>query len=268
MSPAISITLTDLGLGDLIVGRHAFDRSLDPAIPVVGDQTGIDYETLARTNPTHVLLEQTADGLPGLLNRLADERGWVVESLPMLALDDIPAAVDQLARLFQSIAGVSTRAAPLHRRMDIAWRPRPELAPRTGRTLIVYWVSPIGVAGPGSFHHDLLKRMGFEVVPATGSPYITLDLEDLNRLDPDSILLLTPDLNPDDLDGVIEPWRKLGLCAVDANRIAILNDWRFLTPSSAMIDFADRVVEAVSAWPVNSDDAGPSPGKRQSESKP
>lgn len=242
--------LVDLGLGEFIVGRHGFDQSIDTAIPIVGDQTGIDYETLARTAPTHVLLQQTANNTPGLLNKLADQRGWIVQSLPLLALDDIPRAIDQLAALFGSVDGVIANAEKLRQRMDSAWRPRPGLAHRAGRTLIVYWVAPVGVAGPGSFHHDALTKMGLEVVPATGSPYITLDLEDLNRLNPDSILLLTPDVNQANLDAAVSPWKKLKLSAIGTGQISILNDPQFLTPSTAMIDFANRVAGVVASWPI------------------
>ncbi len=249
MSPAISIMLDDLGLSSLIVGRHGSDTSLDSSIPVIGDQSGIDYESLARLKPTHVLLQQSVEGAPKLLDELAAERNWSVQSLPLLELSEIPDALNVLAETFSNEPGVPERAESLHERMNAAWSERPDLAKRAGATLCVYWVSPIGVAGPGSFHHDLLVRMGFDALPATGSAYITLDREDLKRLNPDSIFILTPDIGEAELAAAIEPWRELGVSAVDSGRVVVLNNWSYLTPSTAMIDLADRIAATTESWP-------------------
>lgn len=240
--------LIDLGLENVIVGRHGWDRELDASLPVVGDQTGVDYEALARVRPTHVLIQQTATETPQLLFDLASKRGWAVVSLPLLALDDIPRAVDTLHREFASIDGVGDRAAAIVERMDAAWRPRPELNARAGRTLCVYWTSPIGVAGPGSFHHDLLKRMGVEALPVSGAPFITLDLEDLRRMNPDSIIFLSTDITDENLPAIVDDWRRLGLSALESGRVAALSDPRFLTPSTAMIDLADAIAAAAAEW--------------------
>lgn len=258
LSPAISIILTDLGLGPSIVGRHGWDQSLSPDLPVVGDQTGIDYEKLARVHPTHIVLERSVDGPPGLLLDLAEKRHWTILTVPLLALDDIPAAVTTLAAAFSSVSPEATsRAAALLGRMNTAWRTRPDLAHRAGRTLCVYWISPIGVAGPGSFHHDLLGRLGLDAVPRQGGPYITLDLEDLKRLDPDFIMFLTPDLDRAGVDAALKPWRSLHLAAIESGRIAVFNQWRYLTPSPAMIDLADQITQVVSTqWPGVDEPAG------------
>lgn len=258
LSPAITIMLHDLGLADYVVGRHAWDRTLPTSTPVVGDQTGIDYEQLARLAPTHILLQQTAGGEPELLKTLAHERGWTSLSMPLLALDDIPRAIDLMANEFAAIPGVPNRAAEIHRRISEAWRPREALAESAGRTLVVYWTSPIGVAGPGSFHHDLLLRMGFRAVPATGSPFITLDFEDVRRLAPESIHILTPDLAEDEARKAIRAWEKLDLPAVQSGRIILWSDPRFLTPSTAMIDFAEELTAKIEAWSESAAPGAPS----------
>lgn len=253
MSPAISIMLHDLGLADRIVGRHGSDNWVDASVPVVGDQSGLDYETLARAKPTHVLMQESAGGTPALLEELANERGWTVLTLPLLQLDEISGAVEALASAFSEQPGVPDRADALLARMRSAWAARPDLAAGAGRTLCVYWVSPISVAGPGSFHHDLLLRMGIDALPESGGAYITLDREDLKRLNPDSILILSPDVSEDELAGAIASWRSLGVVAVEEGRVAVLNDWRFLTPSTAMIDFADRIAAVINGWPQRDD---------------
>jgi len=254
LSPAISILLTELGLKPHIVGRHGWDRTLDPDLPVVGDQTGIDYEQLLRLHPTDIVREQGADEPPRRLFQLAQEKNWHILSVPLLALDDIPRSVSAMADFFEkSSPDVAGRSAEILKRAHDAWRFNPDLAQRAGRTLCVYWTSPIGVAGPGSFHHDLLGRLGIEAVPTKGGPYITLDLEDLKRLNPDTIFLLTPDLDAAGVEAALKPWRALGLNAIASGRVVLFDDWRFLTPSTAMIDLAGRITQAVSDWPIRSE---------------
>ncbi len=241
LSPAMSIILADLGLADRIVGRHGFDRTLDSALPVVGDQTGVDYETIARVEPTHIIIEQGADGLPAMLGSLAAERGWTIVARPMLALDDIPAATNALAETFADQPGVAARHADLRARFDRAWATDTMLAQRLGRTLVVYWTSPIGVAGPGSFHHDLLVRLGVTALPGSGGPYQTLDAEDLRRLGPESVLLLAPDLTDADIDAVRERWKAWEIPAAVRGRVTAIRRWTFLTPSTSMIEFAEEL---------------------------
>lgn len=247
LSPAISIILNDLGLGDRIIGRHAFDESVDASLPVVGDQSGVDYEVLARLQPTHVLMQDGAGELPSMLVQVARDRHWELLELPLLQLNDIPNAVTMLSTEFADDA-VRTRSEALQARMARAWRPRPELAPVLGRSLSVYWVSPIGVAGPGSFHHDLMLRLGFASLPETGAAYVSLDREDLKRLNPDSVFILSPEAGDMDRETLLAPWAELGLSAIENDRVAILDDWRFLTPSTAMIDLAEHIVVHAERW--------------------
>src|SRR5688572_2242849 len=57
LSPGLAVTMRDLGLGDLLAGRHGFDAWSDPALPVCGDQSGLDYERLLAVRPTHILVQ-------------------------------------------------------------------------------------------------------------------------------------------------------------------------------------------------------------------
>jgi len=250
LSPGISITLGELGLAERLVGRHGWDRSVDQGLPVVGDQSGIDYEALARTQPTHILMEESADGAPALLSTLADKRGWRVIRLPLLALDDITAAVRTLAAEFSDQPGVADAASRLLARAESAWRESPGLASRAGRTLVVYWTSPIGVAGPGSFHHDLLLRLGVTAVPEVGGPFQTLDAEDMIAAAPDSLILLTPELDDAGVEKVIARWRGYGVPAARRGRVAVLRDWRYLTPSPAILALADDLRRIAHGWPA------------------
>lgn len=241
LSPALAIILDDLALADRIVARHAFDDYTDRSVPVAGDQSGVDYELLGRAEPTHVLLEWGARDLPARLADLAVSRGWTVVDYPMLTLDDIRAATIDLGGHFDA----ADRAGALIARMDEAWAPVPGLAERAGRTLPLYWTNPPGAAGPGSFHHQLLERLGVTLALADGAAYIEFDPEDLRRLDPDTIVLFAPNADPDDLDEILSPLRRLDLRAVREGRVILINHPWCQTPSTAMIEVAEQTAEAL-----------------------
>ncbi len=246
LSPAIGVILRDLGFEHRIVARHGFDEVLDPALPIAGDQAGIDYEVLARARPTHVFLEWGSRDLPERLTTLAADRGWALRSFPLLSLEDIRAAAVELSRL---PGGESTpdRAAALLAAMDRAWSPRSGLGERAGRTLILYWTNPPGAAGPGSYHHQILERLGVPPALETGPPYASLDAESLRRLDPDTILLLSPGANPDKLTELLGPVADWRIRAVEAGRVGLVSHPLSQTACTAMVEVADEMVKALDA---------------------
>lgn len=249
LSPAVADLLADLGLSSHIVARHAFDRFSEQTLPVVGDQSGIDYERLLRVRPTHVLLEWGAREPPARLAALAKANGWDVQDIPLLTLSDIRDATARLATMFDA----SASASALLLQMDVAWSERDGLGEFAGRTLPLYWTNPIGVAGPGSFHHQLLAAMGVTLAIAEGNPYITLDPEDLVRLNPDTIVLFAPGVEIDALADAVAPLDDLHLRAVELGRVILINDPKCLTPSAAMIGIANQTAESLrTLGPVDS----------------
>ena len=134
LSPAISRTLADLGLADRLVGRSRFCRAVEPAIPVVGDLTSVDYEILIRLKPTHVLLQPPLAGLDAELARLAQEQGWTLGVWPSInGVDDIEKLLKELPdKLY---AQPSSEATEIRRRADARTRPSvPGPDPCTERT--------------------------------------------------------------------------------------------------------------------------------------
>ena len=246
LSPALADLLVDLALGDLIVGRHAYDRFLPDELPTVGDQSGIDYERLIRLCPTHVLLEWGSRDPPSRLLSLGADRAWVIRDFPMLTLDDIRDAALAMGEIFDH----AEQAQALAARMDDAWTAREGLGAHAGRTLPVYWTDPVGVAGPGSFHHQILEALGIEPAVREGSAYIQMDPEDLRRLDPDTIVIFSPGLDEAGLADALAPLERLQLRAINEGRVVLINDAKCQTPSSAMIEVAEEVAEKVGALPV------------------
>lgn len=256
LSPAIAVTLADLGLADRIVARHAYDNFSNPALPVVGDQSGIDYESLVRVNPTHVLLEWGSRDPPPRLTALAASRGWTVRTFKLLTLADIRSATGELAAL---VGGPDAAAAAerLVREMDHAWAPRPGLGVRVGTTLTLYWTDPVGAAGPGSFHEQILRGLGVRPADVGRSPYAVLDPETVRRMDPDTILLIMPDADVRDPAALLGPLSHMDLRAVRERRVAVVTDRFGQTPCSRLGGVAEAMADALQGLPPVESGADP-----------
>lgn len=248
LSPGIGETLDALGLGEFVVGRHAFDHGWPDDIPVVGDQNGIDYERLVRLEPTHVLLERSASGPPPRLDGFAGKNGFVVREIPMLTLDDIRGCIGFLPTLFR-VEGVNDRAMELLEAMDEALRPLEQIDDRAGRMLLLYWTDPIGVAGPGSYHSEIVRSLGALLAVDTGRAYQELDAEDTRRLYPDSIALFIPGADPSRRAELLGILATLDLRAVNSGRVAIVNHPSAQVPGPAVIEVARQLRESISSWP-------------------
>ncbi len=261
LSPAIAVALRDIGLADLIVGRHGFDAWTNQAVPVCGDQSGIDYEALLAVRPTHVLVQWGRREIPSRLADLASRRGWKLRSFNPLSLDEVRSMSVALWDEFApGAADVGRADAPPKwlAAMDAAWRPREPGLAAAGRVLILHGASPPNALGPGSFHLQVLERLGATPAVTRGSPYITLDLEDVRALAPDAIILLSPRApgapprgaspSPDELLAALGPLAGLDIPAVRNGRIAVIDDPECLLPSTSMVRFADDLARALEPW--------------------
>lgn len=254
LSPALAITLVELGMGERIVARHGWDRSLDPAIPVAGDQTSLDYEALLRARPTHVLTEWGVRDLPHRLTGLAAEYDWRVEDFRLVTLLDIAEAASRMRELFP--AAEPSDALERFQRLAATPRTGPAEGPLwEGRVLLVMGVSPVAALGPGSAHHEVLVRVGGVPALDAGSPYMTLHQEDLVRLAPDAIVLIRtgePDAGgstfSDALDPAFTPLRNLPIPAAEHGRLAIIETPEALLPSPRLIEVAERLRQTLGAW--------------------
>jgi ABC-type Fe3+-hydroxamate transport system substrate-binding protein len=191
LSPALAIILRDLGLESHIVGRHAYDMVLPPSVPVCGNQTGIDYEALIGVRPTDVLLQWGRRELPARLQTLAREHHWAVSDYELLALDDVLSTTADLNRRFAA-ADPQHRGDDLLARMRTAWAPHPGELAAAGRILLLESIDPPAALGPGSFHHQILERLGATPAITAGKPFMTLDAEGVLSLAPDGIIIFSP----------------------------------------------------------------------------
>ena len=269
LSPALGVILQDLGLEDDIVGKHAWDMALAGSIPAVGTHDDPDLESILRLQPTHLIVQEMEARVPESLRRMAAEQGWTLWSFPLLTLDDIALTTDELH--FRLIGEPTrdprtidptehlARERPSARLAD-AWSDRGAPARAAGRVLLLAGVDPAGAMGPGSFHHQLIERLGAAPAITTGGPWQELDHEDILRLAPDAILLFRPvttDPNPVGLGA--RPTRAealaalggiaaLNIPAVREGRVAIIDHPLGLLPASSLAEVADEIAKAFEHW--------------------
>lgn len=253
LSPAIAVIIRDLGQGSKLVGRHGFDTFSDPALPVCGDQAGLDYEALLRVRPTHVLTQWGRRDRPERLATLAREHGWTLRDFPMLSLAEVEEAAATLA------ADLAVPAPPAIRLQEQGRRPD---RAAIGRVLMLYGGEPPAALGPGSFHHELLVDLGATPAVREGAAFITLDAEDVLRLAPDAIIIIAPrDPNAEtnvppppgaeNADAAVAALRglaKLDLPALRTRRVAIIDDPLSATPGTNLRTLRATLAEIVDGW--------------------
>ncbi|MHC4414489.1 MAG: ABC transporter substrate-binding protein [Planctomycetota bacterium] len=237
LSPALSRTLLDFGLGERIVGRTPFCSSLDPEIPVVGSLYDVDYERLIRLEPTHVVVQPPASGTDPQLLRLARQHGWTVGQWTVNTIEDIERTIRALpGTLYQNQSAPRARAA--HRAAELLNEIAASLSPGgedlwRGRTLMVSGTDPVLAFGRRTYLHDILSAMdGANAVTAEG--WVELSLEDVLRMDPEAIIIVR-DRGPDDPVAAAGVLGSLDIAAVRAGRITVLRHPDAHLPSSGVI---------------------------------
>ena len=276
-SPAIGVMLRDLGFEDSIVGKHAYDTALSDSIAVVGSHIDIDYEMLIRLSPSDLFFERNSVEIPQRVQELASANDWQIWTYELKTLDDIATTIDDL---YLKLVGLKEKQVNDDNFLDFdidptakfdvelpsdrlasSWSPIGRAASNAGRTLVLAGVDPPGAMGPGSFHAQLIGRLGIDAAIVEGGMWQELDLEDIIDLAPDSILVCMPSKpSSDDLIGEPESmtWAQiqakvgkvstLPIPAVEHQRIAIIEHPLGLLPSSSLGQVADEVAAAVRAW--------------------
>jgi len=253
LGPSVGIILQDLGLEEFVVGRHGWDLALDPELPVCGDLNGIDYENLIGVRPTHVLLEWGSQEAPRRLESLSAERGWTLRTFDLLSLDDIESCVDEVGGLFADELAEGTLEG-LRGEMARAWSPREGVF--EGSVLLLAQTNPPAGVGPGSFHHQVLERIGGRPAIVEGGRWVRFDTEDIVRMAPEGIVLIAPrergasqeDVTAEGLVERLGPLDREAIPAVREGRLALIDHPHAHTSSTAMIGLADEVAAILERW--------------------
>ena len=209
LAPGLTETLRRIGIGSKIVGRHGFDAWTDPTILVCGDQGGIDAEMLRRANPTHLYLQWGDRQLPSSIKSIAADQHWIVRNFTLLSLDQIQAAAAAMytdvratcdtpsARAALGIDAETFADSPVGKLWQSATAQLTGDAAAAfaglGPIMLLYSDrEPVAAAGPGSYHHEILTRLGCRQAILTGAAYQVLDRETLRRTSPAIVVVLKP----------------------------------------------------------------------------
>jgi len=270
LSPAIAVMLRDLGYEDRIVAKHDYDMVLSNQVPVAGSELGFDLEVLIKANPTHLFFQKTSAERSPKFVQIAEERGWIIIERPLNTLDDIAVTMDDLYYQFKGAPQEQPTEfdvmhdqdrTPPSEGLAIAWDDSGPIADAAGKVLVLGSVDPIGAMGPGSYHYQIIERLGATPAIAEGSMWIELDYEDLIALNPDSIVLIAPQQTTDDdrfgepakpsLDEMKEsfgPLADLPIAAFESGRIGVIDHPLGLLPSGALGEVADEIAAMFELW--------------------
>jgi iron complex transport system substrate-binding protein len=236
-APNITEICCALGLVDCLIGRTRYCTH-PPAVqrvPSIGALNDLNTEVLISLQPDLILVAGTSRAISERLARL----DLTFESLPDDTLQDLLTAIERVGTLVARprtardlIRGITHDLEAVARRYANTPSARVLLtiAPMPDPPTQVY------VAGPGSFHADLLRRANHQnVAQPAGQPYAPVSLEFILHADPDVIIEIVPDNTPGRLPGprgdvqARAAWQRVGpLRALDSGRVHTLHGSRHL----------------------------------------
>lgn len=188
IAPHLTELLYAAGAGDRLVGT--LDTSDWPEaarrVPRIGDVTRLDAERLLALRPDLVLA--WGDGSPKDQLALVRRLGLPVLEMQQHALEDVPASIEQLGRLFGT-QSVAEPAANALRAELAALRARYAGAKRV-RVFYQVWGRPLYTLGGGHVVTEMLRVCGAENVFADQrTSGFAVDEESVYARDPDAIVL-------------------------------------------------------------------------------
>lgn len=184
LSPALTMTLIQIGIEDQLVARSAFCRDVD-ALPVVGDLQHIDAEQLVRVRPTHVCTQRNAESIDPTLLELAHKHGWTVVSQPLIGLGDVDDLLASLPNQFPQ-KRVVDRCSELRAALRRALQPA-DITPRP-RVLIVGGGDTPLAWGAETYLGELVAAAGGDNLIG-GRVWRSCSLEDIARYSPDLVIV-------------------------------------------------------------------------------
>ena len=218
LAPALSDIVLALGAQDRLVGVTRFDDDPRAAkLPRVGGYNDPQPEAVLAVRPDLVLAEP-APANRGPVETVA-RLGIPVEAFPLSTVTDIEDAIKGVADLL----GDPEKGRALARDLEAARAAARQAAlgkPRV-RTLLVFGLDPLVVAGKRGFAGELLEDAGGENAAGdSGQPFFRMSAEAAVRAAPDVIVLC----------GVDAPPNRAPIPGLDKTRVARLRSTALLHP--------------------------------------
>lgn len=242
LSPAISRTLVDLGMGDAIVARTPYCDSVPASVPVAGTHLDFDAERLVSVAPTHLLVQAPAQGVDPALTSLATERGIALKAWRLERVSEVAALVRALPAAIGASSDARLVAKADATADDLDALAARAAAPSQGglRALLLVTTDPLGAAGADTFLDDVARSLGWRNA-VTQRGYPSLSHEDLVRLAPDLIVVVRDTAERDDATLRAQVLASDELVARYAGVFHVVRDPDALLPSSALLGVAKKL---------------------------
>ncbi|HMI87944.1 MAG TPA: helical backbone metal receptor [Polyangiaceae bacterium] len=186
LSPSTTEILFAVGAGQRVVGRSRFCDYPPEAtsLPVVGGFVDANLEEIVRLSPDLVVGARGPAG-PLLADKL-QSLGIATLFPPTQSIAQIESAISEIAvRVGAAEGGASVVASMRARQKAIAAAVADEARVRT---LLVFGVAPIVVAGPESFPSEMIELANGQNVMRSGGAYPAVNAETLITLDPEVVI--------------------------------------------------------------------------------
>jgi cobalamin transport system substrate-binding protein len=228
LSPSTTEALVAMGAREALVGRSRYcDFPPDVlTLPEVGGFVDPNFEAIVALRPD---LVTGARGPAGA--QMADRLRALGIATYFPETESLPA----IDAMILGLGGRTTHEASAEqvvvalRAREAAVRTAASSFPRT-RTLLVFGLVPVVVAGPRSFADEMLTTAGGANVVTDGGPYPTLGMERVLALDPEVIVdaSMQESRGSERITTDTPGWRELH--AVKAGRVIALRDEAVLRP--------------------------------------
>ncbi len=185
LAPSLTETVLALGAKDALIAVSRFcDFPEVASLPKAGGFTDISVETIVALKPQLVVV-QKSPGNQKPVETMA-RLGISVLALPLTTVDDVVVAMTELGHALGKDAEAKALVSELVAARTLA-RSVKVKAPK--RVLFVYGFSPLVVAGPGSFSHELLTDCGARnAAEKAPTAYPAYSMEKAVMLVPDVII--------------------------------------------------------------------------------
>jgi iron complex transport system substrate-binding protein len=228
LSPSTSEALFAIGAGDTVVGRSRY-CDYPPEIlrvPEVGGYVDPSFEVILSLRPDLVTGGRGPSGRD------------VADKFSARGIATYFPETESFAQIDEMILGLGARTGHanqadavvqgIHAREDEVAHAASAL-PRA-RTLLVFGLEPIVVAGPDSFADEMVRRAGGENVVKAGGHYPTLGIERVIALDPDVVVdaAIGEGRGVERINAGAPGWREVR--AVKLGHVSTLNDEVVLRP--------------------------------------
>jgi iron complex transport system substrate-binding protein len=186
LSPSTTEAVFAIGAGGLLVGRSRFCDYPKEALslPIAGGYADPNIEAVLALSPTLVVGAHGPAG-PALAEKLG-ARGIDTYFPETESFDQIVQMLSGLGSRLQRASEAKSVILRIQGQRDAVLRATKDLpAPRT---VMVFDVAPIVVAGPGSFPDELMRLAHAQNLITEGGAYPSIGLERLIALDPEVLL--------------------------------------------------------------------------------